>query len=227
MFHLRFTPYDLSGYTFNWLYFYDKYIIAREDVDDDGNPLLHYHILVDDAGLGIQTLRNAAIANLKIPKAGRGKNNKYYALIDDWEDPGYICKYDNIVGSKGYTEAEILDYVVSGRKKYLPKVGRSELSGEVAPADLPKKKEKVVRVPFQQLVIATASAKWYEYKKQCQADSKEIKKDVIVDYVCDAMVQNGKGINQYLVKELTWAVLYDDLDYREILLKKIKSFVFT
>lgn len=226
MFHLRFTPHELADYTFNFLYFYSKYIIAREDVDDDGNPLLHYHILVDDDELGVQTLRNAAIANLQIPKSGRGKNNRYYALFDDWKDPGYICKYDNIVGSKGYTEAQILDFVVSGKKRYLSKVDKSELSGEVAPADFPKKKDKVIKVPFQQLVIATASAKWYEYKRECKEAGKKEDKQLIVDYVCEAMVQNGKGINQYLVKELTYAILHEDLDYRELILRKIKSLIF-
>lgn len=224
MFHVRFTPYDISGYTFDFLVFYDKYIIARELYDDEGEPLLHYHILVDDSELGIQTLRNAVKANFKIPPAGKGKNNRYYAIFDDWKDPGYICKYDDIIRQKGYSEKQVLDYVISGKKKYLDKVKEGELRGEEAPAPLSPKKEKVVKLPFQQAVIASAAADWYNYKRQCSENDEVIDKNKTIDFVVSAMREHGKGINQYLVTELARAVLYDDLDYRENVLNKIKCF---
>lgn len=221
MFHVRFTPYDISGYTFNFLHFYNKYMIARELVDDNGLPLLHYHILVDDEQLGIQTLRNAVKASLKIPPAGKGKNNKYYAIFDDWKDPGYICKYNDIIQSKGYSEKEVMEYVILGKKKYLSKPKESELSGDcVAPSALPK--EKVIKVPFQQSVIATAAADWSNYKRQCKLDGNTIDIQLLKTYVCNAMREHGRGINQYLVKELAYAVLYDDLDYRDFVLNKIQ-----
>jgi len=216
MFHLRYTPYDISGYTFNFLFFYDKFIVAKELYDDSGNELLHYHILVDDEDLGEKTLRDAAKANFKIPPAGRGKNNKYYALFIDWKDPGYICKYNDIIHSKGYSEKEVMEFVISGKKRYLDKVKVVELSGEVAPATPPK--PKVVKVPFQQAVIADAAADWYNYKRDTD---KTIDVQVLKRFVCNAMRKHGRGINQYLVKELAYAVLYDDLDYREFVLNKI------
>ena len=224
MFHVRFTPDDISGYTFDFINNYSKYIIAREEFDDEGNPLLHYHILVDDSSLGIQTLRNAVKANFKIPSAGKGRNNKYYAIIDDWKDPGYICKYNDIIRAKGYTEKEVLDYVISGKKRYLDKVKGTELSGELAPAVLSPKKEKVVKMPFQQAVIASASADWYNYKRQCRDDGTDVDRNQTIDYVAKAMREQSKGINPYLVAELARAVLYDDLDYREVVLAKLKSF---
>jgi len=220
MFHLRFTPVDISGYIFDFLETYSRYIVAQEDIDDEGNPLLHYHILID-TDYGIQSIRNAATASLKIPKAGRGKNNAYYALIPDWKDPGYICKYNNIIRSKGFDEREIMEFVISGQKKYLSKVKASELSGEVAPARAGSKKEP--KVPFQQSVIATASADWYNYKRQCRDNDEDIDRKKVIDFICSAMRQHGKGINQYLVKELAYAVLFDDLDYRERVLNKLKS----
>lgn len=213
MFHLRYTPYDISGYTFDFLDKYESFIVAQEDVDDDGSPLLHYHILVD-TDYGVKSLRDDAKAALKIPPAGRGKNNKYYALIEDWKDPGYICKYNNIISSKGFSEKEVMDFVISGKNKYLGKVKGVELSGEVAPATPPKQPPKV---PFQQAVIADAAADWYNYKR----DNDDIDKDVLKKFVCDSMRKHGRGINQYLVKELAYAVLYDDLDYRDYVLNKI------
>ena len=127
MFHLRFTPYDISGYTFDFLNIYDKYILAQEDLEDDGTPLLHYHILID-TDYEVQSVRNAAKTALKIPKSGKGKNNKYYALITDWKDPGYICKYNNVIKSKGFSERQIMDYVISGKKTYPTIVGGEVVS---------------------------------------------------------------------------------------------------
>lgn len=216
MFHVRFTPYEITGHTFDFLSFYDKFILAQEDYDDDGNPLLHYHILIEDVSVGEQTLRNAVKANFKIPPAGKGRNNKYYALLSDWKDPSYICKYNHILRSKGYSEKQIMEYVISGKKKYLDKVKEAELSGEVAPAALSPKKEKVVKVPFQQAVIASASADWYNYKRQGGSSIDELK-----EFVCNAMREHSKGINVYMVRDLAYAVLYDDLDHRDYVLNKI------
>lgn len=217
MFHLRYTPYDISGYTFDFLEKYERYIVAQEDTDDDGTPLLHYHILVDTE-YDIQTLRLDAKVSLKIPKAGRGKNNKYYALIDDWKDPGYICKYNQVLRAKCYTDKEILEFVISGKKRYLDKVEKTE----VAPA-VPRK-PKEAKVPFQQAVIAYAAAEWYKYKAACKESGDFVSELEVIEFVIKGMRENGKGINQYLVKELAYAVLYDDLDFRDIVLKKIKSF---
>lgn len=223
MFHLRFTPYDISGYTFNFLFSYAKYIVARELVDDSGNNLLHYHIMVDDDTVGPQTLRNNLREFFRIPPAGKGRNNRYYALITDWKDPGYICKYNDIIYQKGYTEKEIMEFVISGKKKYLDKVKRTELSGEVAPAVSPRPK-KEPKVPLQQAVIASAAADWYNYKRKCIEEGDLPDKDMTIEFVCKAMREHQRGINQYMVVELARAVLYDDLDYRQLVLAKIKAF---
>lgn len=210
MFHLRFTPYDISGYTFVFLENYSHYIVAYEDKDKKGNPTQpHYHVLID-TDYGEKSVRDAIKLNLKIPKSSRGKNNAYYCLETEWRDPGYVCKYNDIRNSKGYSEKEIMEFVISGKNKYLRKVEEVELSGEKAPAAPPK-------IPFQQAVIADAAADWYNYKREnADPDIQELKK-----FVCDSMRKHGRGINQYLVKELAYAVLYDDLDYRDYVLNKI------
>lgn len=214
MFHLRFTPYDISGYTFDFLKCYDKYIVAREQHDDEGNPLLHYHILID-TDLKVKSIRDAAKQHLKIPPAGQGKNNKYYALIEDWRDMDYITKYYDFIVTKGYDQAELLDSAVSGKFKYLDKVKATELSGDKAPAAPPTKKE--VKLPFQQAVIASAMADWYNYKR----DNTNVNHDKLKEFVCVAMCQHGKGINVYLVKEICYHILFTDMDYKEYVLSKI------
>lgn len=138
MFHIRFTPYDISGYTFDFLNQFAGYIVAYEDKDKKGKPTQpHYHILVD-TDYGSKTVRDAFVAACKIPKSTRGKNNAYYGMFSDWQQPDYICKYNDIRESKGFTEKQILDYVISGKNKYLVKVEDVELRGKKAPATPPK-----------------------------------------------------------------------------------------
>lgn len=200
MLHLRFTPYDISGYTFDFLdTLASRYIVAQEDIEDDGSPLLHYHILIETE-YEQQSIRNAAKSNLKIPPAGKGRNNRYYALIADWNDPGYIVKYDNILRQKGFSEKEILDYVISGKKKYLDKVKQQDL-----PAALPPKK---VRVYWDKEVIADAII-FYELAK---------KKDETPSYL-ELMTEinrltrlAGKGINKFKSRDIFYSVLHDTGD---------------
>lgn len=88
--------------------------------------------------------------------------------------------------------------------------------------DVEPKQEKVVKVPYQQAVIADAAADWYNYKRLCKEKNEDPNYMEVVDFVCKGMRQHGRGINPYLVRELSYAVLHDDLEYRERILKKIK-----
>lgn len=212
MFHLRFTPYDISGYTFNFLNDFEKYIVAYEDRDKYGKSTVpHYHIAIE-TDYEKKSISDRAKEFLKIPPAGRGKNNKFYCLNDHWEDITYVCKYDDIRMSKGYTDSQLLNYAVEGKKKYLR---FSEVPVEN------QRNESVVRIPYQQAVIADAAAKWYNYKREQAQTGEFVDKQTLVLFVCEAMRTVNKGINPYLVKELALAVLFDDLDYRDEVLKKI------
>lgn len=228
-FHLRFTPYDLSGYTFDWLDRYLKYIVAQEDLDDNGNPLFHYHIYIE-ADNAKDSIRDMAKNKLGIPSDnGRGKNNKYYALIPDWNDPGYICKYNQILYSKGFAEKTLVDFVISGKKRYLDKVESppAELSGEKAPAARKTSTTpKSPRIPYQQQIIAIAYADWLNYKKKCATEQIEPSPYEAVEFVCKAMREQSRGINIYLVQDCVNALLYDDPDFRERTLNRIKSKIF-
>lgn len=220
--HVRFTPYDISGYTFEWLSEYSKFILAQEDVDDNLQPLQHYHIYIETTK-HIDTVRDKLKKYLCIPAAGRGVNNKYYALISKWEDIAYIVKYNNILKSEGYTESELMKYVISGKKKYLEKERKTELRGEIAPAALEvPKKEKVVKVPYQQQIIALASADWHNYKKTTVIDClNDSHKRELIKFVCKAMREVSRGINQHLVNDIARAVLFDDIDWRDRMVDRL------
>lgn len=81
------------------------------------------------------------------------------------------------------------------------------------------RRPKVAKTPYQQEVIAYAAAEWAKHKKETEFPDK----DKLIEYVCDGMRQQSKGINVYLVRELAYAVLYDDPEYRHCVLSKIKK----
>lgn len=85
-----------------------------------------------------------------------------------------------------------------------------------------EKKEKIVRVPYQQAVVASAAAEWVNYKRKCKELGERPIPNHVVELVCNAMREHGRGINPYMVKELGYAVLYDDLEHRERILNKLK-----
>lgn len=218
MFHLIFTPHDLSGYTFDWLERYDKFIVAKEYGKKENH--LHYHILIETDAKK-DTVRDMAKLRLRIPAGQRGKESKYYALLSDWKDPAYICKSNDIQIFKGYSEKQIMEFVIEGKNKYPGKVDSPvELSGEKAPA---ARKPREPRVPFQQQVIAIASAEWYKYKKECKDQGFVIDKHEVIEFVCKAMREVSRGINEYLLKDICNAILFDDLDYRSNVLQRLKS----
>lgn len=221
-YHIRFTPYDISGYTWDWVDTYDKFILSEEHLDDNLQPLHHYHLYLE-SHQHIDTIRDKAKKYLRIPNGGkRGENNKYYAIQKPWLDPAYMCKYNEIMKSRGYTDKELMDLVISGKKKYLQKVeSPAELRGvEISPAA-----KKPPKLPFQQQVIAIASAEWMKYRKDgnlyngLDIDAK-LK---LADIVCSAMREVSRGVNPYLVGDIMNAVLYDDLEFRERVLQKIIS----
>lgn len=222
-YHIRFTPYDISGYTFDWLDKYEKYLVFREVRDKKGQTVPeHFHIYIEDKH-DIQTIRLDIKSKFKIPKSGRGEGNRYYAAMV-WDTPDYICKWNDEVCSKGFTEKEVMECVISGKKKYLDKVeSPAELRGvEISPA---ARKPREPKVPYQQQIIALAAAEWYNYKKtrhtmeQLDSDAQQN----LVKFVCEAMRKTSRGINQYLVSDICRAVLFDDLDWRDRVINKLIS----
>lgn len=116
---------------------------------------------------------------------------------------------------KGYTADEM--------KKFADEAKKFWDKATAANTIIVEKAAKTVRVPYQQLVIADASADWFNYKRKCRDEGEDIEQNKVVDFVCAAMRRHGRGINVYLVKEMSNAILYDDEDLRARLLSKIKA----
>lgn len=224
-FSIRFTPHpvglpDISGYSFDYLKKFDKYIVAKEDKDKKGHSVpVHYHVFIETS-YGDATVRQTTKEALRLPAGGRGKNNGYYSLIPNWKDPGYICKYNEVLDSKGYTEKELMDFVVSGKQKYLNRVEGKIQEGKTSG---PSTSAKSPRIPYQQEIICIAAADWKNHKTRCKEKDEQVLTTDLIEIVCKAMREKSRGINVYLVQDICYAVLFDDFDYKEIVLQKIKS----
>lgn len=222
MIHLRYTPDDISGYTFDFLdSLSSKFIVARELLDDKKQPLLHYHILLE-TDYGEKTIRDAAKSALKIPKTGRGKNNKYYALFADWKDPSYICKYDDIIRSKGYSEKTLMDLSIEGKSRYLTEdeclikdeEGQVKNLNVVTIQNAAKKTQSVDR-----LVSGDLLAWFYDYTHQ--HDGEEPDKRKIIDKACELYRKNGKGINIFKVRDTVHTLYYDVNTSKDMVIEQI------
>lgn len=227
-FSIRFTPHphncnDISGWSFNYLDKYEKYIVAKEDKDKYGRSVpVHYHVYVETS-YGEATLRQTTKEALRLPAGGRGKNNGYYSLIPDWKDVAYICKYNDIQKSKGFTEKELVDCVVSGKQKYLQEVGKVPAENSVTAGPEKPITAKTPRIPYQQQIIAIAYAEWMKHKRARKQEGLDEERSELVEIICKAMREVSRGINIYLVQDIYNAVLFDDPDWREYALNRLKS----
>jgi len=90
--HVRFTPYDLSGYSFDWIKVMPSVIAEEVSV----HMVSHYHIAFK-TDMCEKTIRNNIVTHFCIPKTGRGKGNKYYSLNNTWQDIDYVFKDGKII----------------------------------------------------------------------------------------------------------------------------------
>lgn len=100
--------------------------------------------------------------------------------------------------------------------------------------------EKKITIPYQQQIISLAAPEWYKYKKERDDDETADRwlitdstnhirvldpqaKHALITIVCKAMREVSRGINRYLVEDLCRAIIFDDLDFRDWALSKLKS----
>lgn len=178
-------------------------------------------IITDNAP---NSIRDMAKIRFRIPSGnGRGKNNIYFALFSDWKDPGYICKYNKILSSKGYSEKELMEFVILGKQKYPIKVEKTPAENSVTAESKSKPTAKTPRIPYQQQIIAIAYAEWIKHKKKHEEEGTEVSPYDIVEIVCKSMREVSRGINAYLLQDICSAILFDDPDFRERTLLRLKS----
>ena len=80
-------------------------------------------------------------------------------------------------------------------------------------------KEK--KIPYQQDVISGAAAEWLNYCKSLP-ETQSPSMDKLKELICIEMRRVSKGINIYLIRDIAMAILFDNPDYRQMVLEKIK-----
>lgn len=217
--HCRFTPYDISGYLFTTLeWIADKMLVAYEDKKKDGTPTdPHFHIYIESKpDIGDDTIRNKIKKALCIPTGGQGKNNKYYSINWKWQDPSYICKYDDIRVIVGYTEQEVLSLAVEGKKKYLS-------NGEVAATNtVVLKGNSKERINYDKEIIADLLTWYYQYKKDNDNEIPDTK--LLINQACIIVRKYHRGINIFKVRDYVHSVMFDT-DYSLEVIKTIYKLI--
>lgn len=220
---------DISSVVVEWSKHVEK-IICYEHEADSGVSRTHCHLLM----MGIQYQR---------PKNGSAPDafkRQFFELVKTdlkgqalWRwtpeeenapdpDESFITYM-----SKGHLRPKFnnnfSDQVVEDlRLKWvepIPKGTCLVTSDTIAPI---KKKEKVAKVPYQQQIIAISYAEWIKYKNSLE-DGFAPSPYHLVEIVCKAMREMSRGINAYLLQDICSAVLFDDPDFRERTLERLKS----
>jgi len=211
-----------------------RFIVAQHEADEQVNRT-HVHMLMYNTVIKEEAFKRRINKYFDPPLKG----NKEWSWTNTlpevdraqfWETGDY--------GSASELEIfKYVKYILKGdisNLKYKHNVGDQFIANAIASWQQPAAAnpqtltiiEKVKRIPYQQDVITGAAAEWKKYKESPgEIPLDEIPRSVLLnklkDIICTEMRRVNKGINPYMVKELAYAVLYDDLDYRDIVLEKI------
>jgi len=116
-----------------------RYIIAEEV--GSVTEKVHRHMCIETE-LSLEGLKKRFQKQLKqLGLTGkRGHENEHYGGTRECDDEGaYVCKYGNIVGSKGYSESELSELIVKGAERYAYRLNPvTDASGGIVKPPKPK-----------------------------------------------------------------------------------------
>lgn len=224
-------PYqDISGALHEWANDSTHFIVAQHDADEKVKQT-HVHIGHWGCSVKDEALKRRFKTKTGLQLSGnedwKWKYKRFPDGLPDWE-----CDFVQPANAKDNEIFKYLKYLIKGdlaRVKYVKNISTALLEAardawvdsvknDNSPAEIHIHHVKVRPPPYQQTVISEAAIQWYAYKR----DNEDVNKTKVVDFVCDAMRKCSKGINPHMVRDLSYAVLYDDLEYRDYVLDKCK-----
>ena len=113
-FGIRFTPQDISGYSFDWIK-QQKHCIAKEI--GPKTKKLHYQMYIE-TDYCIKTVRNNITKSLKIPIGIQGRESAYYAITPDWKDWTYTLKDAEIISQNIVDPRELPELIAKATLTY-------------------------------------------------------------------------------------------------------------
>lgn len=241
---------DLSGITRLWSTQCDSLAVAQHDPHGK-TKRFHCHFAIKAPKVKMDTMKKQARTCLD--SLGVEKKTGQYWITDtvqkgehagmplDWTKLLIYITKGNVFNIK-FQHNVSNDEIQQAADSWVGHEVSNPAQGAVV---APPKKEKIPRVPYQQQIINIASAEWFKFKKSEgylgtdlvtqdeKGDFHKIPQDYktlhpddkakLVGIVCQAMREVSRGINEYLLTDIIRAVLHDDEDYREFVIKKLIS----
>lgn len=141
---------------------------------------------------------------------------------------------------KPYERHELLKYMTKGNVfnvKYQFNVTDEEVYNaaskfinhsvqiEAAKAEDRATQIKKLKVPLITQVINLVEDKWIPYSKKYKVQHEGHAPPIadLLPMICDSYRELHRGINPYQIRDVAYAVLYDDSDFKQRILSKIKS----
>lgn len=231
---------DISGGLQEWCDIAERCIVVEHGPDQGCNKT-HVHLGIWNCGVKAEALKRRFKTKTGLKLSGNAdwawEHKDHPAGLPDFEEDVQI---DGMIVPTPKS-IEIFNYL-----KYLIKgdLSRVKLVKNISPALLERAREswvdsvkndnspqvihiehvKVKSPPYQQTVICDATEQWLIYKRECKEKGEEPDEVQVMEMVCNAMRKVSKGINPHMVRDLSYAVLYDDAEYKDLILKKVKRF---
>ena len=225
-------PYvDISSAIVEINYKVGRILVCQHDADEEVNRD-HIHLLFYNSLIKQEAVKRTFKRTLNKDFKG----NKDWSFVEtlpssdrkefwiDGDDP--VCRDEEEI-------FKYIKYIIKGKKENIRfsfNIGQPliDKATEAWTTKTTAKEEKLViiervkKIPYQQEVIAITTAEWIKYKKE-QPEDRTPEISAIIPMVCKAMREVNRGINPYIVKDIAYAVLFDDLDFRDVVLRKIEK----
>lgn len=235
---------DVSGAISEWLDRAQMGIVCQHDADEKVNKT-HIHLGMWGCDVKEEALKRMFNKKTQLKLSGnedwKWKSKRFPDGLPPWEPPEKTPS-GLIIPGKGWDQNfKYLTYCIKGdlsRVKMVKNISRDileeaseaweDFKAKFSPSGRTEVHIEHVKVrapPYQQTVINETAIAWYDYKKQCRESNEDVDRTKVAEFVCNAMRKVSKGINPHMVRDLSYAVLYDDWDYRDFVLGKVMAFM--
>lgn len=224
---------DISNALQDWNNISTRFIVCQHDADES---VRQTHVHLGMWGLEIQeeALKRRFNSSMAVKLSGnedwKWKSKRFPkgipAFTTDFVEPGteqenQIFKYLKYCIKGDLSRVKMVKNISQELLDAAAVAWVEEVNPDKSPDVIVIEHKRVTSPPYQQVVIADAAERWYAYKRECKEKNEAPDRQQLKLFVCLAMRAVSKGINPYQIKELAYAVLFDDLEYREFVLNKI------
>lgn len=210
MYHVR-VGLELKDWWLTWVNGNSPKYVLTEEIGSETEGV-HYHCVFEYAKKkdNIRKYINSELVRLEL-KGERGKENKYYGGLKDWnEDISYVLKDGKVIASVGYSEEEIQSKIEEGRTKYKEK--------KPVQVKLKQDKKSLIEELIEQCVQDLKASHVVHYEDAVWAATRfflKAYKGRIDDYRLTPMVRSVLyqlgGISQAMVEQRAARNMFDKL----------------